>query len=134
MTTGALRFAQQFAVAGVLCAASSTSFAFEGKYLVGDESYRQTADIRKSSEGAYDVTLRVENRGCAGEFEGRGAVKNGALLIRPKQRYDATDTCVLTAKRRGASLSMTEKNDCSAWHGVNCSFEGLYEPAKEGGK
>lgn len=127
------RRALRFAIAGFALASPAAGFGFEGKYLVGDEDYHQFLDVEKSPDGRYGVRFDVSNRGCEGKLEGRGAVSNGALVIRPREPYGASDKCVVRAKRVGASLSVKEKG-CLAWHGAACDFEGDYEPRKAPGK
>jgi hypothetical protein len=120
------RRALRIALVALFIEAPAAGFAFEGKYLVGDEGYHQFLDIRKAPDGGYDVAFELSNRGCEGGLEGRGRVESGALRIRPKSP-DASDACVVTAKRRGDALAVKESR-CSAWHGAACDFDGLYEP------
>ncbi|QGM96942.1 hypothetical protein [Methylocystis parvus] len=125
--------ALRFAVAGLVLATPAASSAFQGKYLVGDEDGHQFLDVEKSPDGRYGVKFDVSNRGCEGKLDGRGVVRNGALVMRPKEPFGASDKCVVRAKRSGESLSVKEKG-CLAWHGVACDFEGDYQPRKAPGK
>lgn len=123
----------RFGFVALLFASPTPSFGFEGRYLFGGEDNHQFLDIEKLPGGVYGVKFDVSNRGCEGKLDGRGKVKNGVLVIRPREPYGSSDKCLVKAKRSGDTLSVSERG-CLAWHGVACDFEGDYEPRKAPGK
>lgn len=125
--------ALRFAFAALLFASPAAGFGFEGRYFFGGEDNHQFLDIEKAPERAYRVKFDVSNRGCEGKLDGRGKVKNGVLVIRPREPYGSSDNCLMKAKRSGDTLSVSERG-CLAWHGVACDFEGEYEPRNAPGK
>ena len=127
------RNAKRAGLVALLCASPAACLGFEGRYLFGGEDNHQFLDIEKLPNGAYSVKFDVSNRGCEGKLEGRGTIKGGVLVIRPKDPDGASDKCLVKVKRRGEALSVKEKS-CLSWHGVACDFEGEYDPRAAPGK
>jgi hypothetical protein len=109
-------------VFGAAVLAAHGAFAFEGRYVGGDRTYRQELTVEKRADGGFDVTAVVGTEGCSGLVEARGAASGDALKARAA--FDG-GTCVLTLRRTNLGLSAHAEN-CEFFHGAACDFDGDY--------
>ena len=117
-----MKFASSaIALAATLLAAHG-AFAFEGRYVAGDKTYRQNLTVKKRAGGGFDVAAAVGTGGCAGEVEAQGVADGDTL--KAEARFDG-GICVLSLRRRKAGVSLTADN-CTFFHGASCDFDGDY--------
>lgn len=85
--------------------------------------YVQTLDLSKSPIGqALDFSVRIASPFCTGDIQGQKAYSwQGAWY------YYGDEGCVLRIQPTDAGFQVTEWA-CDFYHGVRCSFEGLYLP------
>jgi hypothetical protein len=102
--------------------AAHSAFAFEGRYVAGDKTYRQELAIRKRADGRFDVTAVVGTKGCTGSVDARGTA-DGEML-KAEAKFDG-GTCVLALRRTKAGVSVQAEN-CDFFHGASCEFDGDY--------
>jgi hypothetical protein len=76
--------------------AAQGAFAFEGRYVAGDRTYRQELTIKKRADGRFDVTAVVGTEGCSGFIDARGAADGD--IMKAEAEFDG-QTCVLTLRR-----------------------------------
>ncbi len=72
--------------------------------------------------GKIAVYILIDSGGCAGEFEGKGTMQGNVITATKKFE---NEICKLTLKVNGEKIEIEEEN-CLAWHGVRCSFEGTF--------
>jgi hypothetical protein len=107
---------------GAALVAAHGAFAFEGRYVAGDKTYRQELTIKKRADGRFDVTAVVGTEGCAGLVEARGAA--GGDTLKAESKFDG-GTCVLAVRRTKTGVSVQADN-CEFFHGASCEFDGDY--------
>jgi hypothetical protein len=66
------------------------AFAFEGRYVAGDKSYRQELTIRKRADGRFNVTAVVGTEGCSGIIENAVGAADGDTLKAKGEEDDET--------------------------------------------
>jgi hypothetical protein len=109
---------------GAATLAAEPAFAFEGRYVAGDKSYRQELTIARRPDGRFTVTAVVGTEGCSGIVEnGVGAADDGAL--KAEGREDG-ETCLLIVRRTETGVSLEEDDRCIDFHGPSCEFSGDY--------
>ena len=109
-------------VFGAAFLAAQGAFAFEGRYVGGDKTYRQQLTIKKRADGRFDVTAVVGTEGCSGLVEAHGEAGRDALQA--KAAFDG-GTCVLSIRRAKSGVSVQTEN-CGFFHGAACDFDGDY--------
>ncbi|WP_442755576.1 hypothetical protein ACNHKD_02600 [Methylocystis sp. JAN1] len=107
---------------GAALVAASGAAAFEGRYVAGSKGYAQDLVVAKRADGRFDVKADVATRGCAGEFEGAGALQGDALVAEAKFE---NEICALTLRRTKKGVSVMEDH-CLSFHGAACEFSGDY--------
>ena len=109
---------------GMAISAAQGAFAFEGRYVAGDKSYRQELTITKRADGRFSVTAVVGTEGCSGIVENAVGVADGDML-KAEGKQD-NKTCVLVLYRRKKGVSLEEAENCTYFHGASCEFSGDY--------
>lgn len=117
-----MKFVAPALACGVALLAAHGAFAFEGRYVGGDRSYRQQLTIKKRADGRFDVTAVVGTEGCSGLVEARAAAAGDGL--KAEAAFDG-GTCVLTLRRTTSGVSVQTEN-CGVFHGAACDFDGDY--------
>ena len=117
-----LKPATSAAVFAAALLAAHGAFAFEGRYVGGDRTYRQELTIKKRADGGFDVTAVVGTEGCSGIVEARGGAGGGAM--KAEAAFDG-GTCVLTLRRARSGVSV-QTETCDFFHGAACDFDGDY--------
>ena len=114
-----------FALAfGAAIPAAEAAFAFEGRYVAGDKSYRQELTIKRRADGRFNVTAVVGTEGCSGIVDNAVGAADGDTL-KAEGRED-NETCVLVIRRTKNGVGVEEDDYCVDFHGVSCDFSGDY--------
>lgn len=101
-------------------AAAPVSNDWAGKY---------EGDLRVTIDATSKVMLiEAAPDGCTGDIglADGGLMTNSVsdterqLILHP----DATSTCTITLRRNGNTLTISESEGCSAYHGATCTFNG----------
>jgi hypothetical protein len=109
---------------GATILAAQNAFAFEGRYVAGDKSYRQELTIIKRADGRFNVTAVVGTEGCSGLVDNAVGAADGDML-KAEGKQD-NETCVLVLHRTKKGVSLEEAENCTYFHGASCEFSGDY--------
>jgi hypothetical protein len=118
-----LKSATSAVALGAALLAANGNFAFEGRYVAGDKTYRQELTIKKRADGRFDVSAVVGTEGCSGLVDAQG-VEDGDVL-KAEAEIDGGGTCVLWLRRTKMGVRVDAVN-CEFFHGASCEFEGDY--------
>ena len=108
-------------VAAIL--AADGAFAFEGRYIAGDKSYRQELTIGKRADGRFNVTAVVGTEGCWGIVDNAVGAADGDTL--KAESKEDNETCVLVIRRTKNGVSLEGDDHCIDFHGSSCEFHAL---------
>lgn len=110
------------AVFFALAAPSGAEPDFAGRYAQPARFYSQTAVISRRSDGAYDVTIDLDFKGCRGNVALVGRIEDNRLIA---TRTEAgRETCRLDIRREPPGVHVFEES-CAAHHGPECEFSGF---------
>ncbi len=109
---------------GVAILAAQSAFAFEGRYVAGNKTYRQQLTITKRADGRFNVTAVVGTEGCSGLIDKAVGAAVGDTLKAEGKEDD--QTCLLVLHRTKKGMSLQEEDGCAYFHGVSCEFSGDY--------
>ena len=109
---------------GAAILAAEGAFAFEGRYVAGDKSYRQELTIKRRADGRFNVTAVVGTEGCSGIVENAVGAADGDTL--KAEGKEDNETCVLVLRRTKKGVSLEEDDHCIDFHGTSCEFSGDY--------
>ena len=105
---------------GVAILAAQSAFAFEGRYIAGNKTYRQQLTITKRADGRFNVAAVVGTEGCSGLID-----KAVGDTLKAEVKED-DQTCLLVLHRTKKGMSLEEEDGCAYFHGVSCEFSGDY--------
>lgn len=108
---------------GAAFLAAHGAFAFEGRYVAGDKTYRQELTIKKRPDGRFDVSAVVGTEGCSGLVDALGAADGD--MLKAEAEIDGGGTCVLRLRRTKTGVRVDAAN-CGSFHGASCEFDGDY--------
>ena len=105
-----------------------------GDKVIGHYSWKNNrttanANISKISSESYILKLKFVTPSCLAEFEGEGVLNRTERTILFLHPSDAT--CKIEASwEENFTVLKTTENQCSNWHGFECSFEAKLPKAK----
>ena len=111
-------------VFGVAFLAAHGAFAFEGRYVAGDKTYRQELTITKRADGRFNVTAVVGTEGCSGVVDNTVGAADGDTM-KAEDKEDS-ETCILVLHRTKKGVNLEEEDHCTEFHGPSCEFSGDY--------
>ena len=109
---------------GVAFLAARGAFAFEGRYVAGDKTYRQELTITKGADGRFNVTAVVGTEGCSGLVNNAVGAADGDTMKAEGKKDN--ETCILVLHRTKEGVNLEEEDHCTEFHGRSCEFSGNY--------
>lgn len=103
---------------------TQTASGFAGEYGGTSDGGKAIATIQQASPGNYTIehTIIGTRDGCGGSVRGAASASGNILELRIPN-IEAMETCVMTYRKNGNSLAVSEKS-CGYYHGRSCAFDG----------